>query len=309
MLKIPGQSFAGTLPPLNPRQLEITGHLQQSIQHLAGSLGERNIWHYENLQAAATYIRRRFIAEGYQPETQQYEAETKTVQNIEIELPGTSLAQEILVIGAHYDSVQGSPGANDNGSGIAALLEIARLLAKEKLTRTVRFVAFVNEEPPFFASLDMGSFVYASKLKAKEEQIVGMLSLETLGYYSDEDASQNYPIAGLNLWYPSTANFIAFVGNVASYPLVKRAVSAFRRNAEFPSEGIAAPAWLPGVSASDHTSFWQQGYPALMVTDTASYRYPYYHTDKDTPDKIDYCRTARVVDGLAKAIAELANTE
>lgn len=306
MLKIPGHTFTGTLPPLTPSQLEITGHLQQYIQHLAGGLGERNLWHYENLQAAANYIRRLFIAQGYEPETQQYMVDNKTVQNIAAELPGSSLFQEIIIVGAHYDSILGSPGANDNASGIAVLLELSRLLAHEQLQRTIRFVAFTNEEPPFFATLDMGSYVYASRAKIREEHIVAMLSLESMGYYADEKNSQTYPVQVLNYWYPTVANFIAFVGNIGSYSLIRQVTGIFRQHAKFPSEGIAAPAWVKGVGSSDHASFWQQGYPGIMITDTAPFRYPYYHRTSDTPDKIDYCRTARVADGLAKAIADLA---
>jgi hypothetical protein len=222
MLKIPGHSFAGTLPPLTSQQLEITGHIQQYIQHIAGVIGERNLWRYENLQATANYIRRIFIAQGYQPENQQYTVEGKIAQNIAAELPGSNLANEVIIVGAHYDSAIGSPGANDNGSGIAALLELSRLLVQKKLARTIRFVAFANEEPPFFATLDMGSYVYANRAKAKDENIVAMLSLETLGYYSDEQNSQTYPIPVLNHWYPAIANFIAFVGNIGSYSLLKK---------------------------------------------------------------------------------------
>ncbi|MDF2867251.1 MAG: peptidase [Gammaproteobacteria bacterium] len=306
MLKIPGHTFTGTLPPLNPNQLEIIGHLQQYIQHLAGGLGERNLWHYENLQAAANYIRRLFIAQGYQPENQQYMIDNKLVQNIAVELSGSSLADEIIIVGAHYDSILGSPGANDNGSGMAVLLELSRLLAQKKLLRTVRFVAFTNKELPFFGTLDMGSYVYASRAKARDEHIIAMLSLDTLGYYSDDKESQAYPVPALNYWYPTVANFIAFVGNIGSYPLIKKVMGAFRHYAQFPSEGLAAPTWIKGIGSSDQVSFWQHDYPGIMITDTASFRYPYYHTANDTPDKIDYCRTARVADGLARAVADLA---
>lgn len=306
MLTIPGQTYAGELPKLSAEQEVIKNHLQQNIQYLAGHLGERNIWHYENLQAAANYIKRSFIAQGYQPKIQSYEVEGKAVQNVAAELKGAELASEIIIVGAHYDTILGSPGANDNGSGVAALIELAGLLVEQKLARTVRFVAFVNEEPPFFQTPDMGSHVYASRAKELDEHIVAMLAIETIGYYSNEKGSQKYPLAGLELIYPNVGNFIGFVANLASFPLLQKIVGSFRSHTQFPSEGIAAPMWLQGASWSDQYSFWQQGYPGIMVTDTALFRYPYYHSKDDTPNKIDYSRTARVIDGLAKVVVDIA---
>jgi Zn-dependent M28 family amino/carboxypeptidase len=211
----------------------------------------------------------------------------------------------MLIVGAHYDSVPGCPGANDNASGVAGLLEIARLLAVHKPARTVRFVAFVNEEPPFFRSDDMGSRVYARRCAERGEQIVGALVLETIGCYTDAPRSQHYPFP-FNLFYPSTGDFIAFVGNVSSRDLVRRCVGSFRSHAAFPSEGGGVPGWITGVGWSDHWSFWREGYPALMVTDTAPFRYPHYHTPEDTLDKIDFERMARVVEGLSHVVTDLA---
>jgi Zn-dependent M28 family amino/carboxypeptidase len=169
----------------------------------------------------------------------------------------------------------------------------------------VRFVAFVNEEPPFYRSEQMGSRVYARRSRERRDHIVAMLSLETIGYYSDEPGSQLYPFP-LRFFYPSTGNFLAFVANLGSRGLLREALASFRRNAQFPSEGVAAPAFIPGVDWSDHWSFWQESYPALMVTDTAPYRYPHYHTLQDTPDKLDYERLARVVMGLHGMLRDLA---
>jgi len=195
-------------------------------------------------------------------------------------------------------------GANDNGSGIGAVLELARLFKEAKPARTLRFVAFVDEEPPFYRGDEMGSRYYAQRSKEQGENIVAMFSLETIGYYSECPGSQHYPFP-LNFFYPSTGNFIAFVSNLSSRALLHEAIARFRRHAEFPSEAAAAPAFLPGVDWSDHWSFWKEGYSALMVTDTALYRYPYYHTMQDTPDKVDYERLARVVTGLHGMLREL----
>jgi Zn-dependent M28 family amino/carboxypeptidase len=171
----------------------------------------------------------------------------------------------------------------------------------------VRFVAFVNEEPPFFTSGEMGSRVYARACRARNDDIVAMLSLETIGYYSDAPRSQAYP-APFGLLYPDTGNFVTFVANYRSRPLLHQVMSAFRANAQFPSEGAAAPEWIPGVGWSDHWSFWKEGYPGVMVTDTALFRYPHYHTSQDTPEKLDYPRMARVFSGLQQVMRALAES-
>lgn len=272
---------------------------------LAGQIGQRNIWHYKGLQASAQYIEKVLGDSGYRVGRQEFTVNGMPVTNVEAELRGTSLPAEIVVVGAHYDSVVGSPGANDNASGVAAVLEIARALTHEEPSRTVRFVAFVNEEPPFFMTEDMGSRVYASRSRRRGEKIVAMLSIETIGYYSDARWSQRYPFP-LSFFYPSTANFIGFVGNISSRQLVNRAVATFRKQTDFPVESIAAPEILTGVNWSDHWSFWKEGYPAIMITDTALFRYDHYHTLEDTPDKLVYDRMARVVTGITRVVTELA---
>jgi Zn-dependent M28 family amino/carboxypeptidase len=256
--------------------------------------------------AAADFLDASFAQAGYKVQRQGYTVDNQTYYNLEVEIPGTQRADEIVIIGGHYDSVSGSPGANDNGTGAAATLELARLFAGKKPERTLRFVEFVNEEPPFFFSEGMGSLVYASQCKQRSEKVVAMLSLETIGYYSDKIGSQRYPLPQLSSIYPLQGNFISFVGNVASGSLVTNVVASFRRHIKFPSEGTALPNEIMGVSWSDQWSFWQQGYPGIMVTDTAPFRYPYYHTSDDTPDKVNYDRLARVVAGLEGAIADLS---
>ena len=245
---------------------------------------------------------------GYDVAIQSYQAAGVLSENLEVTRTGWSRPSEIVLIGAHYDSVQGSPGANDNASGVAALLEISREFAQLSPECSVRFVAFVNEEPPFFYWGQMGSMVYAKAARARGDDIKLMVSLEMLGCYSDESGSQSYP-APLRFFYPDRGNFIGFVGNVASRELVRNAIGIFRRVAKFPSEGIAAPESVPGIGWSDHWSFSKAGYPALMVTDTAPFRYRYYHTPQDTPEKLDYDRMARVVVGLSRVIEHLANPE
>ena len=308
MIRMPEKSFRGPLPALSEDEMLLRERLKEHVTMLGGEIGERNLWHYGELQAAADYIEEQLADLGYEVARQEFTVENSVVCNIEAELPGGSKPGEIFVVGAHYDSVLGSPGSNDNGSGVAAVLEIARLLAGEKLERTVRLVAFVNEEPPFFQTENMGSRVYAARSRERGERIVGMISVETIGYYSDSAGSQKYPFP-FSFFYPDTANFIGFVGNLGSRQLVRSAIASFRRNTQFPSEGLAAPGSITGVGWSDHWSFWKEGYPAIMITDTALFRYPYYHSMSDTPDKIDYERMARVVAGIARVVAELAGAE
>jgi Zn-dependent M28 family amino/carboxypeptidase len=163
----------------------------------------------------------------------------------------------------------------------------------------------VNEEPPYFLSGEMGSQVYARRCKERGDKISAMISLETIGYFSDAPHSQTYPSPGLGLFYPNVGNFIGFVSNVHSRALLRRVIALFREHAKIPSEAASLPAFIPGVSWSDQWSFWQQGYPAIMVTDTAPFRYPYYHSSNDTPDKLDYDRFTLVVSGMEKVTQEL----
>ena len=173
------------------------------------------------------------------------------------------------------------------------------------MQHTMRFVAFVNEEPPYFLLDEMGSNVYAGRCKARGDKISAMISLETIGYFSDAPNSQTYPSRVLGAFYPNVGNFIGFVSNVHSRTLLRRIVSLFRKHAKIPSEGAALPSFVPGVSWSDQWSFWRNGYPGIMVTDTAPFRYPYYHSANDTPDKLDYDRFALVVSGMEKVIEDL----
>jgi Zn-dependent M28 family amino/carboxypeptidase len=191
---------------------------------------------------------------------------------------------------------------------VAALLELARLFAARDTERTVRFVAFVNEEPPLFRTGDMGSRQYARAARAQNEDIRAMLSLETIGHYNDAPGSQHYPPL-FSPFFPDRGNFIGMVSNIGSRALLRQAVSAFRAASDFPLEYVSTFGWVPGVDWSDHGSFWSEGYPAIMVTDTALYRYPYYHSAQDTPDKVDYARLARVTAALAAVVEALAKSD
>ncbi len=300
---MPGKNVS-TAAALSADESVLRAELVADVQKLAGEIGERNTQRYPQLNAAADFIEASFSRAGLRTRRDTYEVEGRACHNIEAEIPGAR--PEIIVVGAHYDSVFGAPGANDNGSGVAALLALARRFAGKPAGQTLRFVAFVNEEPPYFQTEQMGSLVYARRCKARGDQISGMISLETMGYFSDAARSQTYPSAGIGAFYPTTGNFIGFVGNVRSRSFLHRAILLFRQQAKLPSEGGTLPSFIPGVGWSDQWAFWQCGYPAFMITDTAPFRYPHYHEATDTPDKLDYNRFALVVSGLEKTIAELA---
>ena len=307
---MPGKN-GSTAGPLSVDETALREELRADVQKLAGEIGERNMWHYAQLNAAADFIENSFSRAGLHPRQDTYEMHGQRCHNIEAEIPGTQ--PEIILIGAHYDSVFGSPGANDNATGVAATLALARRFAAKQSERrlthtaskTLRFVTFVNEEPPYFLSGEMGSLVYARRCKQRGDKISAMISLETIGYFSDAPHSQTYPSPGLGVFYPNVGNFIGFVSNVRSRALLRRVIALFRKHANIPSEGAALPAFIPGVSWSDQWSFWQQGYRAIMVTDTAPFRYPYYHSSNDTPDKLEYDRLTLVVSGMEKVIEAL----
>jgi Zn-dependent M28 family amino/carboxypeptidase len=280
--------------------------MAEHVRYLSATIGERNILRSGSLKAAADYIRNNLTQYGYPVTEQTYAVEGKPANNLEAELTGSEPSAGTVVLGAHYDTVPRTMGADDNASGVAAALELARLLKGSKFHKTIRFAFFVNEEPPFFQTEQMGSLVYARKLRQERVPVSAMISLETLGFYSDVPGSQKYP-AILSLFYPNRGDFIGFVGNTESRDLVRRAIRSFRQSARFPSEGVAAPATWPGIGWSDQWSFWQEGYPAIMITDTAIFRYPYYHTDGDTSERVDFEKMARVVEGASFVVAVLAN--
>ena len=304
MVSMPGRSYSGPLPALSSDEADLEVRLKGHVSYLAGKIGERNVIAYEALQGTAQYIEDFLTAQGYTVKSQEYVTQMRKVRNLIAEIPGGTRASEIVVIGAHYDTVYDCPGADDNSSGVAGLLELARRLKGAHPSRTLRFVAFVNEEPPWFRTENMGSWVYARPARKLQENVVAAVALETIGMYSDAEGSQQYP-AGMGMFYPSKGNFIGFVGNLSSRTLVRDVVKSFRAGSSFPSEGTAAPQDTPGIGWSDHWSFWQEDYPAIMVTDTAPFRNKNYHRPTDTPETLDYQRMARVVHGLEKVVLDL----
>jgi Zn-dependent M28 family amino/carboxypeptidase len=285
---------------------ELARRLRAHVETLADTIGERNVFRPQALAAARDYIEATWRAQGYAVQAQEYEARGVRCANLEVCRSGAGRAGEIILLGAHYDLVRACPGANDNGSGVAALLEITRRFAALTPALTVRFVAFVNEEPPFFMTKRQGSAVYAKAARARGDDIRLMVSLETLGYYSDAPGSQRYPPL-FRYFYPDRGDFLGLVSDLRSRRVMRQVAKVFRDRSDFPLQHTAAWRWIPGIAWSDHLPFWRQRYPALMATDTAFYRYRYYHTAQDTPDKLAYPAFGRATEALGSCFAALAD--
>jgi len=303
--RAPGESRPGAPPPPVAAELELADRLRATVEALAGGIGPRALSRGDSLARAEAWLRAAFAELGYDVTAHPVESAAGLAHNLEALLVGREPALPSIVIGAHYDTVLGSPGADDNASGVASLIELARELRGTPPRRTIRFVAFANEEPPFFQRAGMGSLEYARSLREAGIELRGMVSLESIGYYDPTPGSQHFP-AGLAALYPDTGDFIAFVGNVGSARWVERWTGAFRAIAEVPSEAFSGPGWITGVGWSDHWSFWTHGYDALMVTGTATFRNPNYHEATDRPGTLDYETLARVTEALAGALREIA---
>jgi Zn-dependent M28 family amino/carboxypeptidase len=286
--------------------LDIENHLKKTVSVLSGEIGSRGYNQTAALDKSADYIISELEESGYTVSLQSYAFKEQSYRNISVEVRGHSLPDEILIIGAHYDTVTGTPGADDNASGIAGLLELARLIRNRSFKKSVRLVFFTLEEPPVFRSNKMGSYVYAQELKRKGEKIIGMICLEMIGYFTDKTDSQIYPLPFFRWFYPDRGNFIALVSNLRSKHFLNRVKTAFQKGTDLPVESLAALSLVPGIDFSDHRSFWHFGYNALMVTDTAFYRNPNYHGSGDVPETLDYERMARVVYGLKSVTDTLA---
>ncbi len=306
MISMPGVSFSGALPEADPREEAFQAELRVHVQKLAGDIGERNVPTFGALKAAADYLERTLTDLGYTVHHHTYPVYDRICDNLDVDVVGGARRDQIVLVGAHYDSVTGAPGADDNASGSAAVLSLARVFAGKRPARTIRFALFANEEPPYFWNPEMGSLVYAKEARARGDDIVAMLSLETLGYYAEGAGTQRYPFP-MSLFYPDRGDFVGFVGNTSSRGLTREVVRSFRGGARFPSEGAALPGFIAGVGWSDQWSFWQVGYPGVMVTDTAPFRNPNYHKRTDRPETLDYPRFARVTAGLERVIEALAN--
>ena len=293
---------------------ETAERLKRHVTELSLNIGERNFEKRANLDRAASYVYKSFEQSGYRPRIQEFNVDPvpwitrartdpdkidlvtrSPYRNICATLAGAS--QETIVVGAHYDTVFGSPGADDNASGVAGVLELARLLRSTPLEKTIEFVAFANEEPPFFRTSAMGSDQYVADSFLKKRKIVFMISLEMIGYYSEKASSQKYP-PFLRFFYPDHANFIAVVGNFFSRRYVQWMKKAFDEKSDLSAQPLVAPQFVRGVDLSDQLSFWKRKIPAIMLTDTAFYRNPHYHCPTDLPETLNFEKMSEVVKGV-----------
>jgi hypothetical protein len=307
MTLMPGPRHEGALPKASPEVEALSVALRSHVVALSETIGERRVRHGDSLERAERYIVS--VAEGLAKQSrtsvrlEELGAEGAYASNVILELPGESPA--LVIVGAHYDSAEGTPGADDNASGVASTLELARLLSTQRHYKTIRFVLFANEELPYFGTPGMGALAHARGTRKRGEDVSAMLSLESIGYYSESAGSQRYPWP-IGLFYGDRGDFVGFVGNLGSRSLVREAIGTFRRTTPFPSEGAALPSGVPGVGWSDHWAFWETGFPAIMVTGTAVFRNPHYHQPTDEAARVDHLKLARVTAGLRHVIEQLA---
>jgi len=276
-------------------------NLYRHVEFLSVKVGDRHLWKEGSLSNTANYIESILTTHGYAVHRQSYSCYGKNVSNLIAEKTGTN--RGIMILGAHYDTVPGTPGADDNASAVAGLLELARLLKENSNQKTLVFVAFVNEEPPCFGSYNMGSMVYAKHLKDRGISLDVMISLEMIGYFSKEPI-QTYPIPGMDFFYPKTGDFIGVVGNFHSYRYVSFFKKGIKRHSSINTRSLTAPEFFGGINLSDNYSFWHHGYRAIMITDSSFFRNRNYHQESDTIDTLNFESMAEVVKGLYHTLLE-----
>jgi Zn-dependent M28 family amino/carboxypeptidase len=292
--------------PSTPEEID-TAKLKVHVKYLSTDVHPRSSSNFSNLERAGQYVFEELKATGAPVEVQEVKVKGKIYKNF-IARFGPSTGP-LLVIGAHYDADghslrnwkpkgMSTPGADDNASGVAGLLELARLLSKKPQSRSIEIVAYTLEEDPHFGTQEMGSFRHARSLKESGREVQLMLSIEMIGYFADKANSQDYPAPGMSTLYGDRGNFIAVVGNLSNFGVIRRAKALMLGVSDLPVISCNAPSNLQGIDSSDHMNYWNEGYPALMVTDTAYYRNPHYHRPTDTFDKLDYRRMAQVVQGV-----------
>lgn len=279
--------------------------LSQHVYAISDILSPRSWQHKEKLELTAGYIAEEWRLAGIETEQQVFETGQGEYKNVFSAYgPDT---EEVIVVGAHFDAEGTNPGADDNASGVAGLIELGKSLKGAELKTRVLLVGFTLEEPPHFGTEEMGSWFFARALASSNKKVKAMISLEMIGYYSDEPGSQEYPSPLMRLFYPGEGNFIAVAANFKNIPLTRRVKRSLNSASAVPAYSINAPAALEGIDFSDHRNFWAEGYPAVMITDTAFYRNKAYHTAEDKPERLDYKRMAEVMSGVRQAVIDLAN--
>lgn len=296
-------SVIGPEPRFIPSSSEQALH--DHVNALSVAIGSRSFREYGKIREAEQYIRSFLERQGVPFELQGYDHERKRYNNIVVTLAGESHPHESVIIGAHYDTVYETPGADDNASAVAVLLELCHTLKDYRPDRTLRLIFFVLEEPPAFMSPAMGSYVYANQAHDRKENIVGMICLEMVGYFNEADGSQAYPMPGMHWFFPNRGNFIGVVGNVSSRELTIAVAEALKAGSNLPVEHLVALQFIPGIGLSDHGAFWKMGFRAVMVTDTAFYRNPNYHSQKDTIETLRFDKMSQLVRGMVHVVEYL----
>lgn len=281
----------------------ITDNLKRHVFKLSYEIGKRDIAHYWNLEKARIYICEQFESYGYKVRLEDYVIGDRVVSNVIALKEGKKCPSDIVVVGAHYDSYDG-PGADDNASGVAGILELARLLKDQSTDRTIKFIAFDSEEKPHFGTESMGSRVYAKGAKGSNKNITAVIIFDSIGYYSETPQSQKYPPI-FKLFYPRRGNFIKVVSDFSSRALAKDVKKLFKKHSAFPIASVIGFRFFYGINLSDHGSFWKEGYKAIHVTDTAVFRNPAYHKMNDTWDTLDYESMSQVVKGFYFVLIEI----
>lgn len=304
-VRMPGESHTGPLPAFTEAEAALAERLEGHVVMLANSIGARGSRQPAKVNATVDYLGGELRAMGYTPRLASYPVGDRQHLNLEVTVQGGARGEEIVVVGAHYDTYDLTPGADDNASGVAGVLELARMMVDARPERTVRLVLFGTEEPPYFNTENMGSRAYARELAESGDELFVMISLETIGFFLEERGSQHYP-PPFHLFYPDRGDFIGIVGNPHTGRLTRRALEVFRETTAIPSEGATPSALVPGSELSDHSSFWKEGFRALLITDAAPFRNPHYHEDSDTPETLDFERMARVVMGTREIIRDFA---
>ncbi|HIE54976.1 MAG TPA: M28 family peptidase [Chromatiaceae bacterium] len=284
------------VPSVSPRKLE--SHVRMLSETLPARIGRE-----ENLKPTVHWIEQQLKPYG-KTQRQTYVVGGEKFHNILLDFGPNS--DEVIIVGAHYDTAHGFPGADDNASGVAVLIELAHLLseARQELSMRVELVFYTLEEPPYFRTNKMGSFIHASNLKDKQQKIRVMIALDMVGYFSDEQGSQHFPVPALKYIYPDKGNFIAIVGNLNNTKAVRRIKRSFITATDLPVYSFNAPSFIVGIDFSDHLNYWKHGYDAVLVTDTSFNRNTAYHTTADTADRLDYVKMSRVVQSLYQAVLD-----
>ena len=275
------------------------GRLRNHVVALSQTFHPRDWRHVDNLNRCADYIAGQLTLSGATVESQPFTAQGLQYRNV-IARFGHGKGHK-LILGAHYDAFEGSPGADDNASGVAVLIETAMLLGREQPDREVEIVAYSLEEPPFFRTPFMGSAVHARSIATEKDAVTGVIVLEMVGCFRDDQGSQKYPVPLLQLFYPNRGNYLTVVGSLTQGAWIKSVKREMAAVTDLPVRSIRGPGIIPGIDFSDHVNYWSLGIPAVMITDTAFYRNMAYHTESDTAERLDYDRMAKVAVAVYEA--------